>query len=419
MGLALLAFFLLLILSVLNSFEAFFFSLGAEEVRRLERRYGKKTAWIKMLFEHPLRAGSFLSASEEITTTLYFVSALLFLIKKLAILSKSVWLFLPLSTILIWFLYFLASFLIPSLLLRKSPIHSLFPLSYPTRLLYILSTPVSWLWARFISPVLGSGYTKHLWWRLEESLAEREEDAEEEKALREEARDMIRHIADLGETFVREVMVPRIDMVVAPIDAPLTEVIEKIKQSGHSRIPIYRGTIDDIVGVVYAKDILLSMVENEGKHWGELLREPYFVPEAKRVDELLQEMKRERVHIAIVVDEYGGTAGLVTLEDILEEIVGEIEDEYDRGEELIKPIEGGGYLVAAKMSLEEVNEELGLNLPEELSDTLGGFVYQLKGGIPKEQESFRYEDYILEVARVSGHRVVSVKVKKRVENAEA
>mgnify|MGYP000088288430 CR=1 FL=1 len=415
---AILAFVFLLLIFVLNLFEGFFFSLGIDELRRLERRYGEKTKWVAWLFENPLQAGSFFSASEGITSTLFFVSALIFLIKRHPSFMGTSWIFFILSAVLLGILFFLFSFLIPSVLLRKLPLYSLFPVYYPIRGLYYIFYPMSWLWARFISPVLGGGYMKHLWWRLEESLAETEEEAEEEKALRAEARDMIRHIADLGEKRVREVMIPRIDMVAVSVEEDLEDAAKKIKDSGHSRIPVYGDTIDEIIGVVYAKDILTKGGKVEKKHIGELMRDPYFVPEAKRVDELLQEMRSERIHMAIVVDEYGGTAGIVTLEDIIEEIVGEIEDEYDRGEELIRPIIGVGYLVAAKMSLEEVNEELGLNLPEEEADTLGGLIYQLKGGIPKEGEVLEYEKYLFEVAKVSGHRVISVKIKKKKEDEE-
>ncbi|MFH0930429.1 MAG: hemolysin family protein, partial [Candidatus Zixiibacteriota bacterium] len=171
-------------------------------------------------------------------------------------------------------------------------------------------------------------------------------EGEKVQTLEEDEKEMIHSIFELGETKVKEIMVPRIDMTCIEEGATLEEIKELVRRKGHSRIPLFRESIDQIIGIVYVKDLFLGEKEYKEKvDWSKLARKAHFVPENKKIDELLQEMKKEKVHLAIVVDEYGGTAGLVTLEDILEEIVGEIEDEYDKGEPPIQKIDEDNYKV--------------------------------------------------------------------------
>lgn len=219
----------------------------------------------------------------------------------------------------------------------------------------------------------------------DEGLKAAIEAREEPGLLEEEEREMIHSIFEFGETSVKEVMVPRIDMVCADSKLSARQALELIVKSGHSRIPVFKSKIDNIVGLLYAKDLLRPLQKgHKDFQILDLIREVYFVPETKMINELLREFQSKRMHMAIVVDEYGGTSGLVTLEDLLEEIVGEIQDEYDTEEKLIKVVDKRTAEVSAKMNLHDLNEELGLDLPDQEFDTLGGFIYDLAGAVPKK-----------------------------------
>jgi putative hemolysin len=201
---------------------------------------------------------------------------------------------------------------------------------------------------------------------------------QEEGVIEAEEKAMIYSIFQFGETAAREVMVPRIDIVALEIDTPLDQALQVVIEAGHSRIPIYRDTIDNVQGILYAKDFLELWLPDSSKGVEEagrgrtlesLLRPAYFVPESKMLDDLLADLQQRKVHIAIVVDEYGGTAGLVTIEDVLEEIVGEIQDEYDSEEAAYQKVGEGEYIFNARIDLDDVNRLLGTNLPTEQGDT--------------------------------------------------
>ena len=236
--------------------------------------------------------------------------------------------------------------------------------------------------------------------------------AEEEEEIEDEERELIHSIFEFGDTVVREVMVPRTDMVAIRADASLEEALETIVKAGYSRIPIYEGDTDNIVGVLYAKDLLRRSAHERGDNVQTLGRPPLFVPEQKKVAELLREMQQQRVHMAIVVDEYGGTAGLVTIEDLIEEIVGEIVDEYDQEEPLVEPIDEDTMRVDAKMPIDEVNELLGVELPHEEWDTVGGLVFGLTGRVPAVGELVRYDSIEFRTERVTGRRIQKVLITK-------
>jgi CBS domain containing-hemolysin-like protein len=217
---------------------------------------------------------------------------------------------------------------------------------------------------------------------------------------------------ELGESRIHEVMVPRIDMVAAPVTATYDEVVDAIVAAGHSRVPVYEGTIDNIVGLLYAKDLLPYL-----KGGAELppirskLRTPLFVPESMSVDDLLHEMQRRRIHIAVVLDEYGGTAGLVSLEDLLEEIVGEIQDEYDVEEPMVERLSDDEARVDGRADVDELIELFGVVLdPEDAEeyDTVGGLVYHHVGGVPKVGDRVDLDGATLTVEATDGRRVGKV-----------
>ncbi|HEX6912746.1 MAG TPA: hemolysin family protein, partial [Longimicrobium sp.] len=205
--------------------------------------------------------------------------------------------------------------------------------------------------------------------------------------IEDDEREMLRGVFEISETVVREVMTPRTEMVAVPVDVTLAQLLEVATVEGHSRIPVYEGTIDSVLGVVLTKDLLRVLHERGGAQ-GEfdvrsILRPAYFVPDTKPVDELLAELRRHAVHVAIVLDEFGGTYGLVTLEDLLEEIVGEINDEFDEVVPDFAPTPEGDMLIDAGVLISDVNERFGLRIPEEEFDTVGGFVFGTLGRVPE------------------------------------
>jgi CBS domain containing-hemolysin-like protein len=220
--------------------------------------------------------------------------------------------------------------------------------------------------------------------------------------------EMIDKIFDLGDTTVREVMVPLVEVAMLPEDAPPEEAIRLIQQRGFSRIPMYRERDTHVVGVVAAMDLL-----SRGAEVGtlaELMRQPYFVPETKRIDDLLREMQRHRIHLAIVVDEYGGSTGIVTLEDIVEEIVGEIQDEHDRSPASVDRLPDGSYLASARTNIDELNEALDWTLPKHDYETVAGLVLATLGRIPRTGEEFQIPGYTITVMEADARRVGTVKI---------
>ena len=218
------------------------------------------------------------------------------------------------------------------------------------------------------------------------------------------AQDVIINVHDCG-------TIMGIDIMALSADAPWEEAVDYIISSGHSRVPVYRETIDDIVGILYAKDVLKAMRDGHPSPLERIVRKVYFTPESKRVNELLQELQKTRVHVSIVVDEYGGTAGLLTIEDILEEIVGEIQDEYDTEEpDYISLPDSDGYILDGGINIGDANELLHIKLPEAGSDTVGGFMYDQLGHVPVIGETVRYAGLVAEVLEVVDRRILKVKV---------
>ncbi|MBU6430685.1 MAG: hemolysin family protein, partial [Cyanobacteria bacterium REEB65] len=236
---------------------------------------------------------------------------------------------------------------------------------------------------------------------------------EEEGTIESDEKEMIHGVLELGDTRVREIMVPRIDMECLSAEATLTEALDLIVRTGHSRIPVFRDTSDNIVGILYAKDLLpLFVSANPPRHLpSAYVRPATYIPESKRVDDLLTEMRRTKNHLVIVMDEYGGTAGLVTIEDILEEIVGEIQDEYDTEEELpIQHQPDGSIVVDGKLAIDEVNELLDVDLPTGEFDTIGGFVVGQLGRAPSTGEEVIYDGLRLVAQEVEARRLLRVHI---------
>ncbi|MDR1126543.1 MAG: hemolysin family protein [Treponema sp.] len=230
------------------------------------------------------------------------------------------------------------------------------------------------------------------------------------QSLESEQKEMIRGIVELPGITVREVMIPRIDTVFLRASASKQEIISAISESGHSRFPVYEENIDDVIGILYAKDLLTYLVQNDEFNVKRLLRPPFFVPESKHIDDLLRELQHKKVHIAVVVDEYGGVSGIVCMEDIIEEIVGDIQDEFDHETEDIVKVDECTFLCDARANLEDLAEETGIAFPVDDFDTLGGFVFDIFGKIPAQYEKavFNGVDFIIE--EMEGHKIQKVRI---------
>jgi len=265
-----------------------------------------------------------------------------------------------------------------------------------------------------ISRLLGAEASGQLLLVTEEEIRTLIDAGEEEGIIEEDEAEMIYSIFELGDTLAREVMVPRIDVVAVDVQTSMLEALDVIMEAGHSRIPVYMETIDNVLGLLYAKDLLPYLRDGRTDvPLDHILREAYFIPETKRASDLLTELQQRRVHIAIVVDEYGGMAGLVTIEDLLEEIVGEIQDEYDTEEPFIEFVDDGEYVFDARLDLDDLNRLMDVELPTEDSDTLGGFIYSEMGRVPAVGSQVTYGDLVFSVESVSGRRIKKVRVQRR------
>jgi len=257
----------------------------------------------------------------------------------------------------------------------------------------------------------------------EEDLITLIDAGKDEGVIEEGEKEMIRNIFEFGDTMVKEVMIPRVDMACIPSDTELGSILKLIKKMGHSRIPVYEETIDNIIGILYAKD-LLGIYEQwytskEKFDLKEITRKAYFVPENKKIDELLDIFQKDRIQIAIAIDEYGGTAGLITMEDVVEEIVGEIIDEYDKEIKLFEIIEDNTVIADAIISIDKINEILNTKIPENDFETLGGFIFDLLGRVPKKGEKIKYQNFQMIIEQVVRNRIRRVKIIKEFPKPES
>jgi CBS domain containing-hemolysin-like protein len=312
-----------------------------------------------------------------------------------------------------WLISALVSFLAEGLALRN-PSRLGASLSPVVAGMMVLLWPFVWLlqWfsSRIARPQDGQAYPLV----TEEQIMTMVEAGEEGGVIEQDERKMIYSIFQLGDTLAREVMVPRIDIMAFGEGTTMVEATDALLQSGYSRAPVYSRSIDNIIGLVYIKDLLAAWRKGKKERTvANLLREAYFVPEAKKLDDLLTEMQVRRVQMAVVVDEYGGTAGVVTFEDIVEEIVGEIQDEYDTAEEMpYFEVREGEYVVRGRIDLDDLNQIMGADLPKETSETVGGFIYSYLGKVPSPGDVVEASGVRMVVEQVTGRRIRKVRVSR-------
>ncbi len=323
----------------------------------------------------------------------------------------------PGGLLVVWILHIIVADYLPRRSSRKAVNDKMIKHLWLITFIYVLFYPVIRLYRSALGRV-----------RQEDRVTEEEKEEIVERAietLAEQAgigeaivepqeKEMIGHIFLLDQTVVREIMSPRIDITGIEKSTSFRSIQELVRTDGHSRYPVYEESIDKINGVLYVKDLFSSMPE-PGEEFviANYLRKPFFVPESKVIGDLLREFRSRKLHIAIVVDEYGGVAGLVTLEDILEEIVGEIQDEHDSEEDEFRRLTDGRYLVDAALRMEKLQDYLQSEYDHGENDTVGGLIYDLVGSVPDEGQCVRWHDFEFEVVHVDGQRILSVKVRRR------
>jgi putative hemolysin len=286
------------------------------------------------------------------------------------------------------------------------------PITILLRILSPISLLVLSISSRLAASVGGKASISYV---TEEEIKTLVDAGSEEGVIEDEEKEMIYSIFQFSDKVAREVMVPRIDIVALSTETPIRTALDTILAVGHSRIPVFEGTIDRIAGLLYAKDLLTIWRDGDDKvrTVGEIMRPAYFVPESKRAGALLEELQLRKIHMAIVIDEYGGTAGLVTIEDLLEEIVGEIQDEYDRDEEAeYAQISEDEYLFDAGIDLDDVNELMDVDLSTEESETLGGYVLSVLGRVPLVGDKFEAEGVEITVEAITGRRIRKVRIRR-------
>jgi putative hemolysin len=318
-----------------------------------------------------------------------------------------------LITLVLVLVMLVAGELVPKTLAARYPGSIVLLAAYPLAAVSVFASPLARLSAaisRFLIGEQAYADSAALPFVTEEQIKTLVEAGKEGGVIEQEEEEMIYSIFELGDTLVREVMVPRIDMAAVEVKTSIADALTVIVQAGHSRVPVYQDVIDDIVGILYAKDLLRYWPNIERLNLRDILRPAYFVPETKLVDELLAELQRRKVHIAIVVDEYGGVAGLVTIEDILEEIVGEIQDEYDTEEASMEVIGPNEIIFDGGTDLDDVNHELDIDLPTDTADTLGGLIHSSLGRVAMAGDKVRFDQVELAVLSVAKRRIKKVKV---------
>jgi len=317
----------------------------------------------------------------------------------------------------------LVGLFIPRAIAARHPQGALFLLAWPLEILCLVMRPlvqVLFLLTQIATKPFG-GIAQAGAMVTEEEIRALVETGQAQGVLEPKEREMISSIFELGEKEVREVMIPRTDIVAIDVDTPSAELLELIQRSGHSRLPVYEGSHDQIIGIVYVKDIFRKVTRGSRDiEIREFLRPVHFVPETKKADDLLREMQKDKVHLAVVVDEYGGTAGIVTLEDLVEEIVGEIRDEYEVEQTLVLPVSEHEAVMDARVPFEDVRETFEIDVePTEDYETLGGFMTNQLGHFPRAGESVELAGMRFTVESVEGKRIRRVRVQRLQPSPEA
>ena len=407
---------LLALSAFFSSVESALFSLSRSMLDKLQESEDPRARRVAKLMNDPRRLlATILTGNTIVNTAAAAITALLAVQVAPAVgIDHNLVVTIKIIVITIMILFFAE--IIPKLFAIRNPENWAIRSSAGLRIFCVLLSPLAIPISRFTAYLAQFfGIEKHSVLAMtEDEIRALIQVGHEHGALEIEERKMIHSIFEFGDTIVREVMVPRIDMVTVEKNDSYDDILQTIFDNGHSRIPVYEDKVDNIVGMIYAKDLLQVAHAPKELDIMKLLRPAYFVPEEKKIDDLLREFQSEKIHIAIAVDEYGGTAGLVTMEDIIEEIVGEIQDEYDSEQPMIRKIDENTISANGRISIGDLNEEIDRELiPEsEAYDTLAGFVFSQLGEVPHKGQDFEFEDYKFVVEEVLGKRISRIRLEK-------
>ena len=398
---------LLVCSAFLSGAEAALFSLTTVQVERLRERGGALGRLITRMLQHPTNLiVTFLVGNEIVDVALAVtVTSLALMIygaggEYLAIVATTL-------------ILLLCGEITPKSIAVRYPERLSLFMAWPLQAFAYAVMPLRWGLRKLIDATMGTRAERPISLISEEEFKTLVELSEDEGVIDEEERDLIQRVFEFGDQRVSQIMTPRTDIFTLEVNEALSAALPKIKEARFSRIPVYEGTIDQIIGILYAKDLLpySRHPEPEAK-LRDLLHPVFFVPESKRIDELLREFQRNKVHMAVVVDEYGGVSGLVTMEDALEQLVGEIVDEFDTEEVLCRQLDAQSFLVSARLPLDEFNEKLGVTIPRENVDTIGGYVFHLFGKLPKRGEAVTAHGLTFTIEHIKGTRILEIRVRR-------
>lgn len=405
---------LLLFSALFSSAESAFFSISRSSMEKLSESSDPRAKRVARLMDDPQFLLTTILSGNTIVNAVTVVIAALAALDIARAWQLNATVVMAVEVITISILILIMSEIIPKLIALKHPESWAVRTSGLMRILSVIllpvARPISWLTMK-LAQIFGVEQQGVL------AMSELEirslvEVGHEHGELEPEERQMIHSIFEFGDTAVREIMIPRIDIVVVEATIKLDELKKTIVEKGHSRLPVFSESIDNIIGLIYAKDLLSKDVVSKDFDMKKLIRDAYFVPEEKKIDDLLNEFQQQKIHLAIVVDEYGGTAGIVTMEDVIEEIVGEIQDEYDSEQPLLKRIDENTVIADGRLSHSDFNEKLGFELipDSEAYDTVAGFIFSHLGVVPQIDQNFEHKGYMFIVEEVHGKRITRIKI---------
>jgi putative hemolysin len=373
----------------------------------------ERAAKVIMLLQERDRLHASLLLAENMFIVLSSALGAVIAVKAFTLLSVSVTVAtLVMSAVVVFF-----AKLVPKGIVAKDPDHFALVVAGPMQVVLKLLSPFSRFLSRSADLIAGPGPQGMSCTAVvtEEDIKAMINLGEERGSLKEEEKELLHKVFEFGDTLASEAMRPRTDIVSVPSNVTLQEVLALVSEFGYSRYPVIEDTVDTVIGILYIKDILVAMAAGEVKREDGIqrfIRPAYFIPENKRVSELLSEMQRNRFQIAIVIDEYGGTSGLVTLEDLIEEIVGSIHDELETQEKDVQIVDEKNFVISGQSALDEVNELLDTSLHSNDFNTLGGFVFGLFGRMPKVGEQLKYKNLKLEIMELEGRKISKIKITK-------
>jgi gliding motility-associated protein GldE len=417
----------LIILVIFLAASAFFsgsevalFSLDKRKIKKQFKSHSLKLKYIDSLIETPRRLLVTILIGNTVFNVAASIVAVTIAIEVAPLTGISEELAITIQIILLTMLILLFGELLPKVIASSNPVSfarvTVIPIYWVGVIVYPFAETITELIKFTKSKVVSEKTTTVL---SKDEITDLTEIGQEQGTLEEEEHELIKSIVSFKEIIAGEIMTPRVDIKAFSSDTDFKKVVDTINTTGHSRFPLYQEDLDQIKGILYAKDILPFLNDSKNHKPSDLsniARKPMFVPKTKKINDLLREFQSQKIHIAVVVDEYGGTAGLITLEDIIEEVVGEIWDEYDKKEDAIKVVDENKFIVLGKTSIDEVNETIGDEIISEESDfeTVGGLVFKNAGSIPKEGYNFTIDNYKFTVKEVYRKRVKKVLIEKEI-----